>query len=251
MVREAFRSRLENIVRGQAGSHSDDRDNDVINASGGYQTQTNTSVDLPLDSEHSLPVHQGIDTDQLTDQIRNLDSDISIDHSDQQETRNQQGELHELITENERENLQESIHAQPNVRRDGDWEGNFANSFPLETDRDEGEPSYMQETQRIWHEAGSGEVVENLTDESSNSGRFRHTYPHRRHNRSHPPDDDNVYSIELRELLSRYMIRFYESSLVLGYLYISNPNVNSFSLNDAGGVFQIFFTVTFVKVLIS
>lgn len=213
--REGFRSRLENIVRDQASSNSDATSNsDDANGSISDGAQTNASDEVRSEnSELSPPRAQVIDTGGLPDQTRNSISDISVEEDDQRETTNQEGNW-EGQDIGRRRNWQESDEAHFNDWRgsnaevmDGNWQGSSGNGGPDESLEDVvGEQGLLQEAQGVWHEAGTREAVGNWAERPSDLQRTRRTFPVRRYNRFHPPDDDNVYSMELRELLSRYLI---------------------------------------------
>ncbi|GJN28889.1 hypothetical protein PR202_gb17061 [Eleusine coracana subsp. coracana] len=82
------------------------------------------------------------------------------------------------------------------------WEDNAEDlhSEPLEDDG--GEHGHLQEEHDEWHDDESHGTVENWQDDYQDSRLDAGPIP-RTENRFIPPDDDNVYSMELRELLSR------------------------------------------------
>ncbi|KAF2295291.1 hypothetical protein GH714_032471 [Hevea brasiliensis] len=120
------------------------------------------------------------DTHRLSEQTENLQSNAAANNMNWQETANQVGAYRwELARES-------------------------VNDWPQETPGNvQSEQSRPQDAQRGWHQNGSREAVENWTEGPSDPPRMRRAVPMRRYNRFHPPDDDNVYSMELRELLSR------------------------------------------------
>ncbi|KAE7997113.1 hypothetical protein FH972_001773 [Carpinus fangiana] len=211
-LREGFRSRLETIVRGQAGSHSDTTSNNNISDSRTDRTQTNASLDVQHEN-HEQPQFRSpeSDGDQLPDQMGSLETNRAVDNITWQETSNQGGDWQEQIPEDERGNWQQTTYDQFNGWRDGNiedmdanWQDNSVNDWPPETSRNvNGEEGHPQGAQGVWHEDGSRESVENWSEGPSVPPRNRRAVPVRRFNRFHPPDDDNVYSMELRELLSR------------------------------------------------
>lgn len=144
----------------------------------------------------------------------NLESNTAVERLDWQETANEGGNWQEPIAEDETQNWQQTTFSQFNEWRGGNaedtvenWQENSVNNWPQETPRNvDGETDHQQEAQGIWHENGSREAVGNWVEGPSAPVRNRRSVPVRRFNRFHPPDDDNVYSMELRELLSRYLI---------------------------------------------
>lgn len=146
----------------------------------------------------------------------NLETNRAVENVTWQETANQGGDWQEQITEDERANWQQTTYGQFNGWRDdnvedmdANWQENSVNDWPQEPLRNtSGEEGHRQEAQGVWHEDGSRETVENWSEGPSAPPRNRRAVPFRRFNRFHPPDDDNVYSMELRELLSRYLIIF-------------------------------------------
>lgn len=211
-IREGFRFRLETIVRGQVGSHSDTTSNNNVNDSRNDRTQTNASQEIQHENhDQSQSRSQESDVNQLPDQTANLETNRAVENLTWQETANQGGDWQEQITEDEGGNWQQTTFGQFNGWRDDNvedmdtnWQENSVNDWPQESSRNtSGEEGHRQEAQGVWHEDGSRETVENWSEGPSAPPRNRRAVPLRRFNRFHPPDDDNVYSMELRELLSR------------------------------------------------
>ncbi|KAF8403161.1 hypothetical protein HHK36_011258 [Tetracentron sinense] len=212
---EGFRSRLENIVRGQVSSHSDTSSNNNINGSSHEQTQTNTSLEVPNENhEQSRPRSQEGDIHRLSLHSGDLERNTTVESINWQEPATQGGDWQEAATEDERRDWQQSINVEFNEWRgdgtgedmDENWQENTANDWPQETPgNDGGEDVHLQEAPEVWHENGSRESVDNWSEgpSSSDPPRTQRAVPVRRTTRFHPPDDDNVYSMELRELLSR------------------------------------------------
>ncbi|KAJ9175468.1 hypothetical protein P3X46_014019 [Hevea brasiliensis] len=211
-LREGFRFRLENIVRGQVSGHSDSTPDSNVNDPRNDWSQTNTSQNIQLeDSEQLQSRSQENDTHRLSEQTENLQSNAAANNMNWQETANQVGGWQGQITDDEGRNWRQSDYSQFNEWRNGDaepidgnWQENSVNDWPQETPGNvQSEQSRPQDAQRGWHQNGSREAVENWTEGPSDPPRMRRAVPMRRYNRFHPPDDDNVYSMELRELLSR------------------------------------------------
>lgn len=129
-----------------------------------------------------------------------------------QETANQGANWQDPIPEDGRTNWQQTTtFGQFSEWRDGNtedmggnWRENSVNNWPEETPRNaDGGEGLVQEAQGVWQRDGTRESVGNWSEGSSGPMRNRRSVPFRRFNRFHPPDDDNVYSMELRELLSR------------------------------------------------
>ncbi|KAB1211047.1 Protein neuralized [Morella rubra] len=210
-IREGFRSRLETIVRGQVSSHSDTTSTNNINDPRNDRTQTNASQDVQHEN-HGQSQFRSPESDitQLPDQTGNLETDRPVENIAWQETANQGSDWQEQIAEDERGNWQQTTHNQFNVWRDGDvdvgatWQENSVNNWPQvhsgSVNVEEGHPQGARE---VWQEGSSRESVENWSEGTSAPPRSRRAVPVRRISRFHPPDDDNVYSMELRELLSR------------------------------------------------
>ncbi|KAJ4979207.1 hypothetical protein NE237_009987 [Protea cynaroides] len=210
-VREGFRFRLENIVRGQVTSHSDVSSNNNTNPPRNEQTQSSLSPEVANENhEQSQLRSQEADSRRLLEETEGLQSDAAPESRDWQEP-NTQGDWQEQVTENERRDSQQFIEAGHNQLQDvngeeldGNWHENTARDWTRETLGNEvGEDSHLQEIHEEWHEDGSQEALRNWPEGPSDPPRTRRAIPIRRINRFHPPDDDNVYSMELRELLSR------------------------------------------------
>ncbi|KAL2994882.1 hypothetical protein AAZX31_10G187900 [Glycine max] len=196
-LREGFRSRLENIVRGQAGTSPDTTSNSNASETRGDESQANSLVDGQQENYEQQQI-RSLETDvrQLPNRTGTLESSTSESIS-WQEASNQGGNWQEQIAEEGGGNWRQSPFNQTrDGRAVGDW--------PQETPRNlAGEDPHPREAQRIWHDGNTRETVGNWSEGPSGATRNRRGVPIRRFNRFHPPDDDNVYSMELRELLSR------------------------------------------------
>ncbi|KAI8008416.1 Protein neuralized [Camellia lanceoleosa] len=159
---------------------------------------------VPLQSQES-------DIHRLLDPTGNSESNFAGESINWQEAVHQGGDWQEQGPEDERGNWQQSAYDQFNEWKDsttgdmdGNWQENPVNDWPQETSGNEGvEEDHPQETHEVWHENGMREAVENWLETPSDPSRMCRFIPVRRVNRFHPPDDDNVYSMELRELLSK------------------------------------------------
>ncbi|KAL0401644.1 UNVERIFIED_CONTAM: hypothetical protein Slati_4194300 [Sesamum latifolium] len=174
-LREGFRSRSETIVRGQVGGHPEtslDNGN-----SGSRNDQSNTTASQGAQHE-----------------IEEIGSDW-------------QGQA----TEVERANLEQSARSESNEwtnstaeDRDRNWQENAVSGRPSEEFATENqEQRQLRDAREAWRDLGSREAVGNWSEEPSDPPRMMRSIPSRRVARFHPPDDDNMYSMELRELLSR------------------------------------------------
>ncbi|KAH1064567.1 hypothetical protein J1N35_029554 [Gossypium stocksii] len=212
-LREGFRNRLEAIVRGQANSDSEPTTNNVFNDSRDEISQTNMSQDVQRENNEDMqPRSLGSHFGRLPNQTGNTVSNmLAVESISWQENATQGGNWREPTTNNEGESWQQSRYAQFNEWREGNAEEMDTNS-QQSSDSDygqeipgnvNGEESDFQGAQRVWHEDGSREAVENWSEEPSDPPRARRATPVGRFSRFHPPEGDNVYSMELRELLSR------------------------------------------------
>ncbi|KAL6977157.1 hypothetical protein U1Q18_025951 [Sarracenia purpurea var. burkii] len=208
-LREGFRSKLENIVRGQVGSNSDTSSNNNPIDSRNDQIHTNNR---PLEvrneiHEQSQPRSQERDMQRLSDSVGNSETNTAGESINSQEAVNEGGNWQEQGTEDGRGNWQQFNEWSDGTTGDldGNWQENSVHDWPQEIPGNEGveEGRHLQETNEVWHVNDARQPVENWSEGTSDRPRFRRYIPVRRANRFHPPDDDNVYSMELRELLSR------------------------------------------------
>ncbi|KAK6929134.1 LOW QUALITY PROTEIN: hypothetical protein RJ641_005339 [Dillenia turbinata] len=207
-LREGFRSRLENIVRGQVSSQSDTSSNN-INEYRNDQIQMNAPQNVQNESPscHFLELRNMMDS---WDHVENQESNRAAESMSWQETANQGRDWQEEVAEDDRVNWQPTTYDDFNRWRNGtaedldtNWQENTGNDGHEEASRNEAVDRQTQEVHEVWPEDGSREAVENWSEAPSDPPRVRRSVPFRRLNRFHPPDDDNVYSMELRELLSR------------------------------------------------
>lgn len=219
LVREGFRSRLETIVRGQANTQSDSSSVDVDNESRNAMTP-GTSLDVQQENHEPVQsTSRANESNRSLTRVRNNENNAGTESVNWQDTSNESGNWEQNLAGERGE--QQQTAAQFNEFRDdniadiefrddniadieGNWPTNSANDWARGAPTNMGE-QYLQQTQGIWHDdGGPHEAVGMWPDGSAGPSRGRRAVPLRRYNRFHPPDDDNVYSMELRELLSRY-----------------------------------------------
>ncbi|KAK9158712.1 hypothetical protein Scep_005286 [Stephania cephalantha] len=215
-LREGFRSRLENIVRGQASSQTDTLFNNNVRGSRNEQVPATNSLE-PLEATGELheqpesqPRNDESDNPQLLDHIGNLESNRDVESVNRLESATQGSDWQEQGIDNDRRDWQDSTEAALNEwqdtneeEMDGNWQEDTIADWPQETPGNDGEEDSQLQEAHEWHEDGSQEVIDSWPDGPSDPPRAWRAVPNRRASRFHPPDDDNVYSMELRELLSR------------------------------------------------
>ncbi|XP_008778950.2 zinc finger CCCH domain-containing protein 13-like isoform X2 [Phoenix dactylifera] len=208
-LREGFHFGLENIVRGQAINRSDTSATQNMTVSRNNRSQLSTGVELLNDNhEQSQLRSENIDIHQSTEthETAGLENSMLNEIVDMQESANQVENWQEEDIEHERREWQQSTeggysdwHEETGEESDENWHENMEQEWSRESPEDEdGEDSHLLEVHEEWHEDESHE-----DDEHSDPPRGQRPIPIRRVNRFNLPDDDNVYSMELRELLSR------------------------------------------------
>ncbi|KAF3793445.1 hypothetical protein EJ110_NYTH03565 [Nymphaea thermarum] len=190
--------RFQNIVRSQASNHTAAA-SDSVNVSGADQLAPTSVVPDAVQNE-SHPRYHESGGDQVSEHSEAIESNTSTVNV-------QEENLQEGSSEVTRRDWQESPELRVIERQDrvaeepeGDWQNQPQDQALIDEvqDRDDG---HSQEHGR-WHDASPQVAVDNWQEQHRNFSRMQRTSI-RRINGFQPPDDDSVYSMELRELLSR------------------------------------------------
>lgn len=212
VYREGFRSELENIVHGQATTQSETSLDINSNDSRNSRVPA-TSQNVQQDNHELLQsTTEESDTRHLT-RTGTMERNIIAERNNQQEADDHGGVWHEQNSGYERRDWQQSAYGRLAEERnhnaedeDQNWQENPVNDWQRAvTGNGEGEGT-LQLNQGVWNEGVPREAAGNWPEGSSGPPRARRAFHVRRYNRFHPPEDDNVYSMELRELLSRYFM---------------------------------------------
>ncbi|CBI17120.3 unnamed protein product, partial [Vitis vinifera] len=202
-LREGFLSRLDNSVCGSSNCSDTLSDSD-IDGYGHDQNQANSSLEV-LDEIHDQSEQSQIISD-IHDTTNVLEGN-SFEDINQQESTAQVQEWQEQVLENEDRGWQQSdgvgsIEVRSGNAEDseGNWQENSQEILRNEASGSEGgEHGFQEEAHDSWHEVSSQEVAENWLEGPSD----QEAVMVGRVDRFYFPDDDNVYNMELRELLSR------------------------------------------------
>ncbi|CAH9115960.1 unnamed protein product [Cuscuta europaea] len=207
-LREGFRSRLENIVRGQASSNSEPPSDRINRDSQNPQTRINPSLQIRNENlEQVQPSEDDVNTPQLHGE--HIESgDFSFNQSPSQQPVLSQGREfdseggnQEDLTSGESTGWTDETVEHTRM----DWHVSSVTARrPHETEGDaSGDDQVLQEGQEVWHGDGLQEAAENLTEEYPDHPSLQPSVLLSRFNRFQPPGDENIYSLELRELVSR------------------------------------------------
>ncbi|KAJ0966660.1 hypothetical protein J5N97_023577 [Dioscorea zingiberensis] len=214
-LREGFRFRLENIVRGQASGYSDASANhSTTNSRANNNDQSHSSISMDQsgeNNEQSQPQNDIVEVPQImeTEAELLLESSTLEDNANWQDSASQGENQQEDVDDDHRAWQQSSEigfselpHDEMGVESDGNWPENMDQDWSREPEDEDGNGSHILEAHEEWHEDESHGTAETWQDPLGDPPRGQRSIP-RRVNRFIPPDDENVYSMELRELLSR------------------------------------------------
>ncbi|RWW10040.1 hypothetical protein GW17_00026438 [Ensete ventricosum] len=204
---------LENIVRVQANSHSDALASQNFATARTDHSQEGTTLELPNDNQdqnqsraEDINSHQLIQTHATTE----LETSLTNNTINMEESATQLAGLQEEAAQETRDSEASTEvgfsewHAEAGEEFDGNRQENVVQDWTHDTSENgDEEDSHVPEVHEEWHEDESHDTEETWHDEQSDDLRDPRSSPTRRVSRFIPPDDENVYSMELRELLSR------------------------------------------------
>ncbi|KNA12105.1 hypothetical protein SOVF_128930 [Spinacia oleracea] len=211
-LREGFRSResrLETIVHGQASSNSEASFGDPGSNFPNDQDQVGIPMDVQVWNSDQLQSRiPGDGVGEFTSNTINMSGEASADIMTGEESAIPRGDWQEQVTGDDQRNSLQSNAVELNQWSDnpqsnivGNWQE--AAAWRRDSQGNDGEEESTLTGQQIWRDNGSRATLGSWSRGPSNTLRIRRAIPIRQINRFHPPDDDNVYSMELRELLSR------------------------------------------------
>ncbi|THU73357.1 hypothetical protein C4D60_Mb04t21960 [Musa balbisiana] len=240
--REGFHSQESSIVTDQASSQS--AVGDSVNRSRNDISVTNALEvsDVTYDqfqaSDDDINIHQTAEVDTTVQMESNMQSGdmggreyaIQDDNWPEDDAEHGQGDWQQPLE------VGLSVqHDGPVEEPDRNWHENVDQEWLHETPEDEdGQGSHLLEAHQHWHGDNSQATEANWQDGPSDSLNDRHSFPVIR-NGVISSDDDNVYSMELQELLSR---RSVSNLLHSGFRESLDQLVQSYIQRQGSDAFQ-------------
>ncbi|CDY08599.1 BnaA05g28350D [Brassica napus] len=180
---------------------------DNINTSRINRTIANTTEDSQRLNESLSSSRQGNGTPLLPNDLgRSGSNRTNVGRNWEEHTTSQESVWPEVFRTDERRNLLEATLSQLSERDNGNAVINEQENSVDDLHQDgtgNSDATVLIEDQSVWPEDSSRHSDGNWPETRFGALRSRRVVPMRRVNRLHLPNDDNVYNIELRELLSR------------------------------------------------
>lgn len=192
-----FWCRFQNIVQNQASNYTAAA-SDSVNVSGAEQLAPTSVVLDAVQNESQSRFHESVG-DQVSGHTETIESNMPTVNSQEQNL--QEGPSEDISRDWQESRELRVIERQNSVAEepDGSWQNESQNQVQI--DEVQNRDDRLQEHGR-WNDASPQVSVDNWHEQHGNVSRMQRTSI-RRINGFQPPDDDSVYSMELRELLSR------------------------------------------------
>ncbi|KAG6474489.1 hypothetical protein ZIOFF_068426 [Zingiber officinale] len=215
-LREGIYFQLENSVHDEATSQPYSSANESFSVTDQFLASTGTYLSS-INTEEATQSSEDININQTVEreEMLGLESNHHVETHDIQETpadvaEQQEDTGHDRVGWESNDVVtivdwpEETRGTLEDMDFNANWQENMDQDWPLETTGyDIGEDSPLHEAHEEWHEDEPPNTAENWQDEQEDPATNRRSSPIRRVNRFIPPDDERVYSMELRELLSR------------------------------------------------